>query len=163
MIRQLLNLKAVHKALALLAAFVVAAIIFPPAVLVEMLNGLFIGVLFTVTVVYRKLIADSFTNYMLYTRVQQFAIGCALTWVAIACARFASIYFRSNGGTSQIAALDYVTAFGIYTAVCAGYMQITAPGWDDGYMHGRDRFTLVMASAVGIAIAFFVFWVQERY
>lgn len=150
------------KAIIVLIGYFALSWLISPDIMIELLNGLFIGTLATVAIVFRKVLLEAIEGKSDYGRVEQFALGLGFQWLALTMGRINSIWLRSSTPEGIIDRISYhTTGLMIATAIVAGVMQITAPGWESGYLHGRDRRTLLVSSAVGLAIAFALFLLQR--
>lgn len=162
MLKKLIKSPVVHKCLVALLLFLIAAFLLPSDTMIELLNGLFIGMSVTVGIIFRHILAQAIRGEAGYGRVEQFALGIGFLWVGVIIMRLNSVWVRSITPPSFLDFLNYYwTSLGVATVVSAGFLQVTAPGLHDEFIHAQDRRTLLWASGVGIFLAFAIFLLQK--
>lgn len=133
-----------------------------PARMIELLNGAYIGVVVTVVLVYWRTGVAAILGVGRYGRVQRFALGCALQWLAFTMLRGLSAFMLSFDNMGWIRE-SHLVAIPVLMAVVAGVMQVTAPGMGPDpedldqspsqFVHGRDGPMLLLAVTLGLIVA----------
>lgn len=135
------------------AFFVLLHMVVPVNALIAILNGIFLGVIVAVGIVYFPLIWFAFKHGKL-DRVSQLSIGIALLWLSTAIARGWSFYFRYNG-TPDIWRDHWIVSLIAYLAIIGGALFVTAPGYpalaeeEPFVFWGANRKLLLILGAIG--------------
>ena len=153
LIRALVRSRIVRTALALVAAYWMAAFFMPAVLLIQTLNYVLIAVAFAVTVAYLPDVLYAIRMDRI-DRVAQLSLGIALSWTAV-------IINRSWVAAIRIADTEWmrtspVIGFYIFLSVLAGVLHITAPGAIDGDIPRRNQIILGLAIGLGVLIAWLV-------
>lgn len=143
-------------AVALFAALSAAT---PLPEMIILFNGIFAGTMAAIAVAYWRLLLNAVLGIRPYDRVRQMALGFALCWLAYVLGVSVSIYLRSAGADVNSSLL---TAASRYVASIAAILQVTAPDFGLGLFYGRDRKMLVAGVVVGVAVAGFMIFAQDR-
>lgn len=98
----------------------------PDRFLVQVFNGLFLGVVGTVTVVFFPLFWRAI-RVREFDRVSQLTIGIILTWFSLILSRSVSALIEATDEATRLTAAP-VIAFAAYLAILGGILHITAPG-----------------------------------
>lgn len=138
---------------ALLASlgFALLANVVPTSSLINVLNGVFMGVMAAVLVIwvpglYRAL------RQRRFGRVSQLVVGISLIWVAMGLQRGFSVFFRSVGQPNWLSNSPWLALI-IYIAVIGGILHIIAPSTsDDGALPTQERWTLGIAFAAALVV-----------
>jgi hypothetical protein len=141
---------------AVAAIYLVAANTVPSNVLVQVLNGLFIGFSVAVTVVFAPLFWRALREPE-FDDISQLTIGMGLMWVSIWISRALNAYGQTKGFASVIN--SPVVGFSAYLGVVGLMLHITAPGMvRDRWVYNRR--IVYAAVAGGFLIAAAVIWIQ---
>lgn len=134
------------------AAFLYAALVVfvPSRFLVEVFNGVFLGVVGTVTVVFFPLFWRAI-RVREFDRVSQLTIGIILTWFSLILSRSVSVLIEATEESVRAQAAP-VIAFAAYLAILGGILHITAPGMVETKMRYNKRL-LFVGLAIGGLIA----------
>jgi len=139
-----------------IAAFWAATAMVPIDRLIIALNGLLVGTAVAIAVSYGLIFLDAIFSRP-YDRVRQMTLGVLVVWIAIGLAVGGSIYTKMadipNQNTVMVAASRLA-------AIIAAILQVTAPDFGRGFLHGRDRKVLAGGMVVGLAVALFVIYGQ---
>lgn len=144
----------------IVAAAAIYAILFwtvPPAPLIIIFNGIFVGVMVSLSIAYFNLIKYSILNTYDFDRSNQFALGVAIAWLVIVIGIFNSVYVRSS--ESSVAGSD-LTALIRYLAIFAAVVQVTALDFGQNIFYGRDRRLLLIGGIAGLIVAILVIYFQ---
>lgn len=152
MFRNLTRNTILKGAAAIAAVYVVAALIFSADTLVEIMNGLYLGVLVSVVAVYWRTGWDALKGEGEYGRVQHFAIGCTLLWISFTIIRSVSILTIAWPEWGWLRSSHFISIAQVL-AVLAGFMQVTAPDFKSGYARGRDHDTLIGAMLLSVIVS----------
>lgn len=138
--------------------FVLLFFTVPPHALIVALNGVFVGVMFSLSIAFFPLIRDILSGRDVYDRAQHMAFGIFTLIIAINVLVLNSVYFRSMG-------LDLppspVTALGRYLSICGMVMVVTAPDYNQPLFYGRDRRLLWASLIIGLITAVTIVTIQE--
>lgn len=149
----------IKAALIVVAAFAVLAFMWPGDVIIELFNGMFLGVFVVVAWVFGPVTWATIRGKGVYGRAQQMALALAIGWAAALIRVFQSMLYRA---TNKQWVLDLpTTAFVTLLLIISGVMQATAPGFHDGMMHGRDKRILSIAIVFGVVIGGLSIWLQR--
>lgn len=116
-----------------LAYFAVSLVVSPPY-LINILNGIFIGIVIAVIIVYAPLVKESVISNK-FDRTSQLSIGIGVLWLSIAMSRIWSAYYSYKGSSIQLLnhpIIGYIT----FLAIIGGILFVTAPGY---YLDGEKR------------------------
>lgn len=149
----------IKAALIVVAAFAVLAFLWPGDAIIELFNGMFLGVFVVVAWVFGPVTWATIRGQGVYGRAQQMALALAIGWVAALIRVLHSMLYRA---TNEAWVLDLpTTAFVTLLLIISGVLQATAPGFQNGYIHGRDRHIMYIAMSFGIAIGGLAIWLQR--
>lgn len=137
--------------------FAIAALVLKADDLVDVCNGMFLGVFVTLCMVYWRTGMDAVRGHGPYSRVQHFALGCAFVWISFAGLRTIGVLAIHWPQMFDWMRSSYPLAFIEWIAIFGGIMQITAPGMKSGYMHGRDSRWLFCALLLGALVSVWAF------
>lgn len=143
---------------AAMAVFLVLTEVFAVERLIILLNGAFAGTFAAILISYGRLLYNAALGRKPYDRVQQMTIGFFLCWFAYVLTVLVSIYYRASG---EDVSASFIVAFSRYIAILAAILQVTAPDFGLGMLHGRDRKILVIGVLAGLAVAGFMIATQE--
>lgn len=142
--------------------YALLAVIIPQDILIEAFNGLFLGMVAAIALVFRKVFLKTLLHKGPYARVDQFALSLMYLWLALILFRLTSVWNRASTPETILDQFDNVTVgLALATAIAAGTMMITSPGWDSKYLHERDRITMYLSLIAGLAISFTIFFAQR--
>lgn len=148
----------------LVAALIFGALflLFPKGEMHEVLNGVYVGVAVVIFLVFRKVTFDTLFGRGEYRRAQRMALGIALLWTAFNLRTLISILYRATDNQEWILDLP-LGALVTYTAIIAGWLQITSPGFgvSPGYIHGQSRAWIWFSILVSIVVGGGVIWLQR--
>lgn len=143
----------------IVAVFAVTAFLWPGDVIIELFNGVFLGVFVVVAWVFGPVTWATIRGKGVYGRAQQMALALAIGWAAALIRVLHSMLYRA---TNEAWVLDLpTTAFVTLLLIISGVLQATAPGFQNGYIHGRDRRIMYIAMSFGIAIGGLAIWLQK--
>jgi len=154
-------------ALALTLLFVIVSTFIPRTPLLAILNGVFLGVVVCVGIVYFPLVWLTFWKGGI-DRVSQLAVGIGLIWISIAGQRLYWIvwhYFDTPAGWQSnpfLAAMAYISVIG-------GCLFVTAPGYPSEPVSrhveiwSANRALLFVLGAIGGTVAFLVSIWDQRF
>lgn len=138
--------------------FSVLTFFIPKLELLTILNGIFIGIVTGVIIVYSPLIYYMI-RYNKTDRVSQLAIGIGLLWLSIAGQKIYWIVWHSYGAPLSWQANYFLSAMS-YLAIIGGSLFITAPGYppptslEPVELWGANRKLLLILGAIGGIITF---------
>lgn len=131
----------------------------PDRFLVQVFNGLFLGVVGTVTVVFFPLFWRAI-RVRNFDRVSQLTIGIILTWFSLILSRGTSALIEATDEATRQHAAP-VIAFAAYIAILGGILHVTAPGMvEDKWKYNRGL--LAFGLFVGFIIAAVTIIVQRE-
>lgn len=155
---------AIRRAIGLLILFFIGLFTIPTKIYIEILNGLLTGMIFTMITMFWHLLRLTFQNREGYGRVEQITLGFTFAWITIAMGRANSVWYRASASPTPVDIVtDYFTCFVVATGIAAGLFTVTAPGWNDRYIHKRDRTTLYYSLIAGLLIALITFMLQRYH
>ena len=99
----------------------------PEADLIAILNGVFLGVIVAIGIVYGPLVWFTYRKGRL-DRVSQLSIGIGLLWLSTAIQRAWSFYYRYNGSPQEWQN-SWIVSLVAYLAIIGGALFVTAPGF----------------------------------
>jgi len=136
-----------------LAFFGVLQVCIPDRALIAILNGVFLGVIVAIAIVYTPLVWYTLRGARM-DRVSQLSTGIALLWLSTAIQRAWSFYFRYQGAPPSL--MDsWVVSFVAYLAIIGGALFVTAPGYPSSTANtsielwGANRKLLLTLGAIG--------------
>lgn len=140
---------------ALVAAllFTVIEWLVPNAAVIAIFNGIFLGVIVAIGIVYAPLVWYSL-KLNRFDRVSQLSVGIGLLWLSTAVARGWSFYFRYKGAP-QAWQNSWVISLIAYLAIIGGALFVTAPGYppvdatEPIALWGANRKLLLTLGAIG--------------
>lgn len=145
--------------LAATALYIGASWLVPTPVLIELLNGLFLGLAFSVSVVFAPLLWRAI-KVKRFDRVAQLTVGIILTWISLALSRLASVVGVIVDRPGSMVG-SHIVGLAAYLAVLGGILHITAPGmFEDRLQYNRG--ILVFAFVVGLGIAAATIFLQRQ-
>lgn len=98
---------------------------FPAAFLVQIFNGMFLGLVGAVAVVFFPLFWRAITRRE-FDRVSQLSIGIILTWVSLIISRSLNVIGQTQGDLNRLP--PSAIALAAYLAIIGAVLHITAPG-----------------------------------
>lgn len=140
------------EALALSGFYAILAATIDVSMLIQILNGVFVGVVVAVTPPYWQLIWEQVSIAKPYDREHQFTLGISLLWAGAIMNRLISIGARTIQGDVALISDTQFTAATIYVLIIAGLLQITAISQSDPYT-SRDRTFLIRSAVAGAIVA----------
>lgn len=148
-----------NAALLATALYVLALVALPTRVFVEVLNGLFLGMVVAVTVVFFPLFVRAISQRK-FDRVAQLTIGIILTWLSLIISRSVNAMGKVLGNTEVLATSPMVT-LAAYLAILGGVLHVTAPGMLDDRLR-YNKSLLLFAGALGLTIALIMIYLQRN-
>lgn len=141
-----------------LLLYLIATVILPTRVFIEILNGIFLGLVVAVTVVFFPLFRRAVVQRN-FDRVAQLTIGIILTWASLILSRSASAIGRITGNTEAIAQSPIIPV-AAYLAILGAILHVTAPGMlDDRLKYNKGL--LAGAILAGAAFACLTIYLQR--
>lgn len=146
-------------AVVLSGLFVACVNLMPRVAFLAILNGVFLGVVVCVIIVYSPLVLATF--YKPKTdRVSQLALGIGLIWLSIACQKIYWIIWHIYGAPLSWQSNGFL-AWVSYIAIIGGCLFVTAPGFPPETsldtqveLWGANRTLLLTLGAIGGVVAF---------
>lgn len=137
---------------ALIAAivYIALAVLVPSRYLIEVLNGLFLGLVAAVTIVFFPLFLRAVQTKN-FDRVSQLTIGIILTWCSLIVSRSLNTIGRVTGTMDTISSSQFV-AFAAYLAIVGGILHVTAPGMVEDKLR-YNKGLLLLAVVIGSVVA----------
>lgn len=156
--------KVIVGALGLGGLYASLASVLPVLAFVDLLNGIFVGVLVAVIAVYFPVIISSLKRPG-FDRTAQLALGIGCIWLSLAIARVYSAWLFASGKNGGFLTSN-VGGFAIFIAIIGGALHITAPGYPAEKdttplpvaFAGRNRWVLLVSGIVGGLFALFLRW-----
>ena len=162
MVEILKNSRTIHRALFGLFTFLLGYVLIPTNVYIEILNGLFVGSIFTVVQMFRRVFWKALSNVEDYGRAEHFAVGILFYILTVIMGRTNYIWIRSSQPSDILDQISFfTTALTVATAIAGGLYVVTAPGWNSTYIHEHDKKTLYWSTAIGLLLALGVFMLQR--
>lgn len=137
--------------------YLLLTFLLPSALLVQILNGIFVGLVVAVTIVFFPLVWRAITQRA-FDDVAQLTIGICLTWASLVISRSTNIFGQvtnTGGGLANSAPV----AFATYLAILGAVLHITAPGMVESKLV-YNRGILAFALAVGVVLSCLTILVQ---
>lgn len=148
-------------ALAYFAAYVIGFLLLRTYIaadaLIVLLNGFFVGSIFSAFVAFFPLMRGAFLGRLKYQDAGQFSLGLFMLLLGITFGVAASIWVRGTGGIVTSLTL---TALARYTVSHGLLLLVYAPDFGLGLLAGRDRKITAVALAVGFIAAVATIYVQ---
>lgn len=139
------------------ALYLIAALTLAPGNLIILLNGLFVGSLVSLLIVFRTLTWNTFRGRVRYSDVSVFTLGLLVTLVGIVLGVAASI---QNQVTDNSGSIYSLAAMGRY-AVVSGFLTMAySPDVGLGFFEGIDRKAIWLSVFSGLAVASAVIYAQ---
>lgn len=151
--------KLVSFALMAAALYFVLLLTVPAGLLTEVFNGVFLGIVGTVTVVFFPLFVRSIRKRE-FDRVSQMTIGIMLTWVSLILSRSISTAVNAAGPELRTQAAPLI-ALAAYVAIIGGILHVTAPGMVENEWRYNKRL-LATGVIVGLIVAAVTIAVQRQ-
>ena len=126
--------------------------------LIVLLNGLYIGSIAALAIVYTPSGWRAIKGEIKYVEVRQFLLGLFMLWAAMSLTVLTSTYLRA---ADLPATALTSTAWARWTAIFAAVLQVYAPDPGLGIFYGRDRKVISLSLAAGGVIALFAIWAQD--
>lgn len=142
--------------------FLFVVFIFPGEATIEILNGVFIGVVTILTTLYWRVTYNTLFGRGEYRRAQQMVLGLFFLWAYAVLTRLTSIAYRASGEQAWILNLP-TSVLSLFLVIIAGYLMFTAPGFDDGYMHRESRKRIALAGVFGAIVGIGAIWLQSGF
>lgn len=138
--------------------FVALLITLPARVVVDLMNGIFLGVVGSVMVAFFPLIVR-FLDSKTFDRVSQLTVGIVTLWVVVIVGRVMSVIINATGPEMREKLLPYIACLA-YVGVVAGVLQLSATGTVDGQWR-YNRGLVAAAVAFGVTVACVAIYVQR--
>jgi ethanolamine transporter EutH len=139
------------------AVYLLAAASLTADSLIILLNGMFIGSLVSLLIVFRALTWSTFRGKIKYSDVSVFTLGLLITLVGIVLGVVASAYNQAADIGGSIFSL---AAMGRY-AVTAGFLTMAySPDVGLGFFEGTDRKAIAVSIVCGIITASIIIYAQ---
>jgi hypothetical protein len=142
----------------LTSLYAVLALTVPVLAFIDLLNGIFVGVMLAVIIVYFPVFYKSLKSQT-FDRTAQLAVGIGLIWASLAIARVYSAWLFASGKNGGFL-LSPVGGFAIFLAIIGGALHITAPGYPADSdpplpvaFAGRNRWLLLFSGVTGGIVA----------
>lgn len=140
------------------AFFGLLVTVVPKHALTEVLNGVFLGIVGAVTVVFFPLFLRSLRARE-FDRVSQLTMGIILTWFSLILSRILSVYINATSPAMREVVTPLI-AFVTYLAILGGILHITAPGMvEEKWKYNKGL--LAVALVIGLLIAAVAVYVQR--
>lgn len=146
-----------YLALSTLAFYFMAASL-SAETLIMTLNALFVGVMFSITVTYGRVIFPALIGRSQYDDVRQLTFGLMLCFAAYGLSVYNSIYIRA---ADMLVTTLFATALQRWLFINGAIIQITAPDLGKGMFYGPDRKWLWVGLLAGLFAAFVTYYIQE--
>lgn len=130
--------------------YLLMAALIPSQLLVQVLNGIFLGLVSAVSIVFFPLFWRAITHRS-FDDVAQLTIGIVLAWSSLIISRSTSVFGQITNTTSGLSNSAPV-AFATYLAILAAILHITAPGMVESKLV-YNRAILALGLAVGVVIS----------
>lgn len=140
--------------------FVLASTFIPRLALMTILNGVFLGIVVAVIIVYTPLMWFAFRKGRI-DRVSQMALGIGLIWLSIAGQRLYWLIWHSKGMPETWNANPYVSAM-VFLSIIGGGLFVAAPGYppedsvEQSEFWGANRNMLLFFGTTGGFVTFIV-------
>lgn len=159
--KNLTKSKALLWAIGLSAAFWLVAAFVPTVLLIDTLNGMFLGIAVAVILIYLPLVWHTIGSKT-FDRAGQLSIGISLLWLSITMSRGWSAIYRYLGSPTYLLNSPII-AFFIFIACIGGGLFVTSPGYYPPPpipFGGYNRRLLAVFAFAGAAIAVFLHYEQ---
>lgn len=156
--KSLTKSKVILWAMLLAIVFVVVSSILPRIELMTILNGIFLGIVVAVVIVYSPLIWVTVRKPK-FDRVSQLSLGIGLLWLSIAGQRLYWIIWHSYGAPNEWRSNPFLAAM-VFLSIVGGCLFVTAPGYppetseETIELLGSNRNMLLFLGAIGGLITF---------
>lgn len=141
--------------------FAALAMVFEGADLINFMNGLFLGILFLVGLIWLPAVVRAYRAQQ-FTRVSQLVVGVACLWLAVALQRILSFFYRSLDKPDWMTD-SWAFALVIYLALIGAALNISAPSLDaDGRFGKPERRILLVGLPVAVGIALLATYLQAN-
>lgn len=141
------------------ALYAVLALLLPERFLMELFNGVFLGVVGAVSVVFFPLAIRAIRNKT-FDRVSQLVVGIILTWFSLIGSRALSVLINATGEATRIAASPIIGLLA-YMAILGGVLHVTAPGMVENEWK-YNKGLLACGLFVGFIVAGIAIFVQRN-
>lgn len=143
---------------ALTGCFLFMLLIIPSRIVVEIMNGVFLGIVGAMVIVYTAPLWTLIKSRG-FSRVAQMVVGILLLWLSVALSRGLSVAVNVAGDDVRPRLMPAIAAVA-FLGIVAGILQLAATGTvDEKWRYNRD---LLGAGVVaGIVIAGVTIWVQR--
>jgi len=138
--------------------FILISTFVPRLILMTVLNGVFLGIVVAVTIVYLPIVWQTFRKNEV-DRVSQLAIGISLIWASIAGQRLYWIIWHNYGMPESWRSNPFL-AFMSFISIIGGGLFVTAPGFppsnstEEAEFWGTNRNMLVALGVLGGVVTF---------
>lgn len=129
----------------------------PAPFLIQILNGIFLGVVSAVSIVFFPLFWRAVTHKA-FDDVAQLTMGIVLAWASLIIARLTSVFGQATDAAGPLSSSAPV-ALATYLAILGAILHITAPGMVDSKLV-YNRGILALGLAVGVVISCLTILVQ---
>jgi hypothetical protein len=135
------------------AIFVVLALIFPRVVLLTLLNGIFLGIVVAVAIVYAPLLWLTIRRNSV-DRVSQLALAISLIWISVAGQKLYWLIWQGNGMPVEWRSNQFLALF-TFLSIIGGGLFVSAPGYPSEDNHslaefwGANRNLLLVLGTIG--------------
>lgn len=142
----------------LTALFVVLSTFVPRVQLMTILNGVFLGVVVAIIIVYSPLIWFTVRKGK-FDRVAQLSLGIGLMWLSIAGNRLYWIVWHNYGAPQSWQSNPFLAAL-VFISIVGGCLFVTAPGYppegslEPAEFWGRNRNLLLILGVLGGIVTF---------
>lgn len=140
--------------------FALLALVVPNERLLPIMNGICIGIVGTVSVVYWPLLVRAWGDHQ-FDRVSQLVVGMFLMWLSLLGSRMASLYINITGDSASVANSPVIT-FLAYMAIIGGVLHISGPAAID-HSWQIDQKSLCRGFIFGTVVAVIAVYVQYQY
>lgn len=151
----------------LVAGFLLLLVTIPARVLVDLMNGLFLGVVGAVMIVYSPLLYRMFDSRR-FDRISQMVLGIVILWLAAIIGRTLSVIVNALGPQVRDQLMPCIAGVA-FLGILAGVLQLSATGTVDKQLTDGtverwryNRGLLLAAGAVGVVIFLATVWVQRN-
>ena len=140
--------------IALSLIYLSLAWVLPLSAFIDVLNGIFVGVMVAVAIVYFPLFWASLRTPR-FDRTAQLSVGIGCVWLSLAIARVFSAWLFVNNETGGFLS-NPISGYAIFLAIIGGALHITAPGYPPENspplpvrFAGNNRWLLLFSAIVG--------------
>lgn len=160
--KKLIRSRVVWYGVAITVAYTVVSMLVPTWLLLSALNGAFMGVTFTVMVIYWPLMWRAL-RVLPFDRSSHLALGIGLIWLSLTVSRGFSIWSRYSSPEFAAYSTSMNNPFFGYVgllAIMGGVFHVTGAGLDQDGQFVRGRLLLTMCVLAGLSLAFFFTVIQ---